>query len=58
MFHRHIDDHMEAGMSAPYKVEPRRSAAMMIEFAFNEMEKPLRPYEVFVQNSIPRRFVL
>jgi hypothetical protein len=49
MFHCHIDDPMEAGMSALYKVEPRRPAALMIGHL---------PYDIFVQNSIPWRFVL
>jgi Multicopper oxidase len=30
MFHCHIDDYMEAGMSLLYKVEPRRPAVVMI----------------------------
>jgi hypothetical protein len=50
MFHCHIDDHVEAGMSALYQVEPRRAAASMIEFTFTVCN--------FLQNSIPRRFVL
>ena len=49
MFHCHIDDPMEAGMSALYKAEPRRPAALMIGHL---------PYEIFAQNSIPWRFVL
>jgi hypothetical protein len=49
MFNCHIDDHMEAGMSALYKVEPRRLAASMIGDL---------PYGLFVQHSIPGRFVV